>query len=64
VITLPSGEIASGGDDCTVRIWNVETGKCVQEIKLAKTVWSLASNSLGDIIVGCEDHKMRIFTRD
>ena len=28
VYTLLTGEIASGGDDCTVRIWNTNDGSC------------------------------------
>jgi len=28
VITLTTGELASGGDDCTVKIWDPINGSC------------------------------------
>ena len=36
---LPTGEIVTGGDDCTVRLW--ADGDCKQSIQLPKTVWSV-----------------------
>lgn len=59
---LETGEIVTGGDDCTVKLW--ADGKCKQTIQLPKTVWSVTHNQHGDIIVGCEDKKIRVFTRD
>jgi len=31
---------------------------------MPKTVWSITHNKFGDLIVGCEDKTIRIFTRD
>lgn len=31
---------------------------------MPKTIWSLATNKLGDILVGSEDKTIRTFTRD
>lgn len=31
---------------------------------MPKTVWAITQNSLGDLIVGGEDYKIRTFTRD
>ncbi len=31
---------------------------------MPNTIWTLTSNSLGDLITGSEDHKIRTFTRD
>ena len=31
---------------------------------MPKTVWSVTHNKLGDIIAGCEDKTIRVFTRD
>ena len=61
---LSTGEVASAGDDCTVKIWDVGTGECKQTIGLPRTVWSVTENSLGDLIIGSEDYKVRTFTRD
>jgi len=61
--TLVTGEIASGGDDCTVKIWRTD-GVCKQTINLPKTVWCITQNTVGDLIVGGEDYKIRVFTRD
>ena len=63
VTTLVSGEIVSGGDDCTVKIWTTG-GECKQTIQLPRTIWAIAQNSLGDLLVGTEDYKIRSFTRD
>jgi len=62
VCTLDSGEIVSSSEDCTVRVWR--DGECVQNIQHPRTVWSVQKNHLGDIITGCEDYKIRTFTRD
>ena len=61
VDTLETGEIVSGGDDCTVKVWR--EGSCIQTIQMPKTVWAITHNKFGDIIVGCEDKTVRIFTR-
>ena len=64
--TLETGEIVSGGDDCTVRIWENASGstKCKQTIQLPKTVWSVTHNKHNDLIIGCEDKRVYVFTRD
>lgn len=62
VATLDSGEIISGSDDKTVRVWR--DGSCVQVINHPRTVWSVTKNHLGDLITGGEDYKIRTFTRD
>jgi len=64
LMTLATGEIASGGDDCQVKIWNTADGSCKQTIPIPRTVWCLAQNSSGDLIVGSEDYKIRVFSRD
>ena len=60
--TLESGEIVSGSDDRTVRIWRDH--KCAQVINHPRTIWSVTQNHLGDLITGSEDYKIRTFTRD
>lgn len=62
--TLVTGEIVSGGDDCTLRIWDPASGKSKQSIQLPRTIWAINQNSLGDLLVGTEDYKIRTFTRD
>jgi len=64
LMTLATGEIASGGDDCQVKIWNTADGSCKQTIPIPRTVWCLAQNSSGDLIIGSEDYKIRVFSRD
>lgn len=62
VDTLETGEIVSGGDDCTVKVW--KEGVCKQTIQMPKTVWAITHNKFGDLLVACEDKTIRIFTRD
>lgn len=31
---------------------------------MPRTIWAINQNSLGDLIIGCEDYKIRTFTRD
>ena len=64
VTTLITGEIASGGDDCLVKIWSPADGSCKQTIGLPRTIWAITQNSLGDLLVGSEDYKVRSYTRD
>lgn len=63
VAALPTGEIVSGGEDRTVRIWR--GSKCVQTITHpAISVWSVAvCAENGDIISGTSDNMVRVFTR-
>lgn len=59
---LETGEIVTGGDDCTVKLW--ENGACKQTIQLPKTVWSVTHNQHNDILVACENKTVYCFTRD
>lgn len=62
VHTLPNNVIVSGSDDKTLRFWKDCT--CIQTVELPATVWDIASNVLGDIVVAAEDYKIYVFTRD
>lgn len=63
LVSLPSGELASSGEDRTVRIWR--GSECVQTITHpAISVWAVAACSEnGDIVSGASDRKVRIFSR-
>ncbi|KFH41586.1 Ubiquitin homeostasis protein-like protein [Hapsidospora chrysogenum ATCC 11550] len=63
LVGLPTGELASTGEDRTVRIWR--GSECVQTITHpAISVWTVAVNSeSGDIATGASDGVGRIFTR-
>jgi phospholipase A-2-activating protein len=63
VKSLGLGLYISGGDDRSVRVWKDNT--CEQSIQLPASVWQLAfDNENHDIIVGCSDGFLRIFTQD
>lgn len=54
----------SGSDDNSVKVWD---GACelVQSISLPGTVWTVSVNTgNGDIVAGCVDGKLRVFTLD
>jgi len=61
---LPTGELASSGEDRTVRIWKGE--QCVQTITFpAISVWGVAACAEnGDIVAGASDRIVRVFSRD
>lgn len=64
LVSLPTGELVSSGEDRTVRIWR--GGQCIQTITHpAISVWGVAACSdNGDIVSGASDRKVRIFSRD
>ncbi|CAN8099897.1 unnamed protein product [Discula destructiva] len=61
--TLPTGELASSGEDRSIRIW--KGFECVQTITVpAISVWSVAvCKETGDIVAGSSDGVARVFTR-
>lgn len=63
LVSLPSGELVSAGEDRTVRIWR-DSG-CIQTIAHpAISVWGVAvCGENGDIVSGASDRKVRIFSR-
>ena len=63
LISLPSGELASSGEDRTVRIWR--GNECIQTITHpAISVWGVAACSEnGDLVSGASDRKVRVFSR-
>ncbi len=63
LVSLPSGELVSSGEDRTVRIWR--DADCIQTITHpAISVWGVAAcEQNGDIVSGASDRKVRIFSR-
>ncbi len=63
LISLPNGELASSGEDRTVRIWR--GSECVQTMTHpAISVWGVAAcPDNGDIVSGASDRKVRVFSK-
>ena len=63
IASLPNGEIISGGEDRTARIWKGNT--CIQTITHpAISVWGVAACvDNGDFATGASDRKVRVFSR-
>lgn len=40
---LPDGNLASSGDDTTIKFWNIQTGQCLREIKTWRVIFSLVA---------------------
>ncbi|KAI0063399.1 phospholipase A-2-activating protein [Artomyces pyxidatus] len=58
---LPSGDIVSGGEDRSLRIWR--DGECSQTIvHPAISVWSVSVMPNGDIVTGASDGSVRVFS--
>ncbi|KAL6073145.1 Ribosome biogenesis protein 1 [Balamuthia mandrillaris] len=64
----PSGEyIVSGSDDCTVRVWEVSTGRCYRKWKVGSVVHAVAWNPNPDvdiIAVAVEDNKVLLMNAE
>jgi WD40 repeat protein len=56
------GEYFSGGEDRTIRVWTNNTQ--TQVIAQPGTVWNIAINDEGDIIVASSDATIRTFTQN
>lgn len=63
LVSLPSGELVSSGEDRTVRIWR--GNECIQTITHpAISVWGVAACAEnGDIVSGASDRVVRVFSR-
>lgn len=75
---LPNGGIVSGGEDRSVRVWRgmslncvqphdihsqTSDGECVQMIvHPAISVWAVSTMPNGDIVSGCSDGIVRVFS--
>ncbi|KAG9123458.1 hypothetical protein FRC07_014916, partial [Ceratobasidium sp. 392] len=57
-----TGSLVSSGEDRTVRVW--EDGELVQTITHpAISVWAVSAMPNGDIVTGCSDGLVRVFSR-
>jgi phospholipase A-2-activating protein len=60
----PDGSlIASGSEDKTVKVWNLG-GECVQTIPHPGCVWAVAFLQNGDLVTGCADGVIRVWSCD
>lgn len=55
-----SGLVASGSEDCSLKIWR--DGVCVQSIEHPGCVWDAKFLENGDVVTACSDGVIRIWT--
>lgn len=55
-----SGIVASGSEDCFLKIWR--DGTCIQSIEHPGCVWDVKFLKNGDIVTACSDGTVRIWT--
>ena len=62
VVVLPTGELASGSRDTTIRVWDTDTGECKQVLKgHTRAVWSLVVLPTGELASGSWDTTIRVW---
>eukprot|EP00850_Spirogloea_muscicola_P015931 SM000126S26307 [mRNA] locus=s126:117967:124577:+ [translate_table: standard] len=57
-----AGEVASGSEDNTARIW--QDGQCKQTIDHPGCIWAVTYLPGGDLVTACSDGVARVWTRD
>ena len=61
LVVLPTGELASGSGDKTIRVWNTDTGECKQVLKgHTNTVLSLVVLPTGELASASYDKTIRV----
>jgi len=55
----------TGGEDSTIRLWSAEKGALGDAMEVpAQSVWALVALANGDIVAGCSDAAIRIYTKE
>ena len=59
----PDGKtLASSSCDCKVKLWDIQTGKCLHSLKQHEEVWSVAFSPDGKLLAsGCDDCQVRLW---
>ncbi|KAI6174986.1 Ribosome biogenesis protein BOP1-like protein [Aphelenchoides bicaudatus] len=55
--------LVSGGEDCTVRVWYIPTGRCLKTFKMSSPVTSVAYSPNAEhtlVLVGCESQTVTL----
>lgn len=60
--TLPNGNVVSGSDDYSLRIWNPSTGQCIQKLEgHSGLINCVAVQTNGQIVSGSDDNTLRVW---
>ncbi|XP_039260144.2 phospholipase A-2-activating protein-like [Styela clava] len=65
IAMLPGGnEFVTGGEDRSVRVWNLEKKDAIQSIPLpAQSAWDITVLGNEDLVIALSDSTMRVFSR-
>ncbi|MDD5395477.1 MAG: hypothetical protein PHE17_20830, partial [Thiothrix sp.] len=55
------GQLASGSDDGTVKLWDVKSGELKQTLQAQSRVWSVAFDGGGQLASGSDDGTVKLW---
>uniref|UniRef100_A0A7M4FVU9 F-box and WD repeat domain containing 10 n=1 Tax=Crocodylus porosus TaxID=8502 RepID=A0A7M4FVU9_CROPO len=62
-LDLYKNKFVSGSKDCTIKVWDLDTGRCIKTLKHKDAIWTAKINST-HIVSGCERGLVKVWHVD